>query len=132
MKVTAKSKGLFYTADLWITNGGAAITVDGDPNVTPPAANRILRSRGDLFLSTYAGNVTPSLFATLADGVTATVRHWWYDDVQLLWVPTNVEFALTYANSNGSQSRPRMVPGTKFHCQVKANDGVTKIAFSYR
>jgi hypothetical protein len=120
-----------FTAQCWIENGGAAIAVDSSPNSVAPAANRIIRA------PSYAFNLHDRVFqlgvvAFVADGTGATLRMWWYDDVQLLWIARGQAVSVTYAGTNSTQFSALSMPGAKWFCQVTANTGVTKIAFMIR
>lgn len=123
-----------FTAQCWIT--GASGFTDSDPNSVPPAASRIIRfpaympqaPNPPISATLWLG---AQLMAVLADGTSATIRFWWYDDVEELWVPSGATVALTYATGNQSAQTIRFI-AAKWFCQVTANTGVTKIAFFIR
>ena len=134
MLAETKNAAPSFTAQCWIQNGGAALALDNSPNVTPPAANRIISTPDYIFNMPFpdaAGGVpmATTVQAFLADGTTATLRLWMYDDGQATWIPMANQSARTYATFNGHGIPCRTVPGAKFFCQVIANNGVTKIAF---
>lgn len=124
MIATTRNKAARFTAMLWIR--GAANFTDADPNVTPPAANRTLRIPSGPFLSQTA------VSTWLADGTSATIRNWFYDDGQAIWVPFLQGLALTYAGTNLISASYGAIPGAKVFVQVVANVGVTKIAMTVR
>src|SRR5262245_3258384 len=80
-----------FSADYWIT-GAPGFTDAGDPNAVKPAGDRIMRVPARLLAFNEQPNVgfTNSVSGVrifLADGTDVTMRNWWYDDGQALWVP---------------------------------------------
>jgi len=114
MEVTTHNTAGSFTAQ-WITNGGAAIAVDDDPNVTPPAADRIVRMPAHMFacdLHDGAGAARPPrVVCCTADGTSAAVRVWWYDDALLIWVPLAAGQTMTTAGANLVQINAYIMPG---------------------
>lgn len=138
MIVSTRNKARTYTADAWII--GAANFTDGDPNVAGAGG-----TGGDASVTalTALGRIiTPSpkifmmsgvlLSAAIANGTSASIRFWWYDDVQKLWIPFTAAQAVTYAGSPTGSVTIGCMPGAKFYAQVTINVGVTKIAFQVR
>lgn len=126
-----------YAALNWITNGGSALTTNADPNtVGGGGAGSVaaLQALGRI-ITTPPGPFVTSAYALVAfsyDGTSAIVRFWWYDDVQLIWVPNGNVGTLTTASTNSLAQAVGCMPGAKFYCQITSNTGVTKIAFTLR
>jgi hypothetical protein len=133
MIATTTNTAPSFTAQCWITNGGSAIALDvSDPNAAPPVAARIITTPNYALAITVpiASGFFRCLLLSLfvADGTGATVRPWWYDDAQALWVPMAVAQAITYSGFNGYSQPVSYMPGARFTWQVTANTGVTKMA----
>jgi len=138
MILTTQNTGPLFRAQCVIT--GAANFTDATPNVTPPAAARIITTPAYMlaFNESVAVNLaartSPALAAFLVDGTSASVRPWWYDDAVGTWFPGGDVVALTYASGAAASQmmNVRHTPGCRYFCQVTANVGVTKIAFLIR
>jgi hypothetical protein len=135
MKIESSHLEGTFTATCWRT--GAAGFTDSDPNSVAPTDAQILTTPSYVFAysslptSFVANGVLMSCF--VADGSTASTRFWWFDDVQLIWIPVlNSVSSMTYATTNATNVAVRSVPGCRFFCQVTANSGVTKIAVLLR
>ena len=141
MRVTTRNgKATPYTAQAWIE--GAAGFVDADPNVTGIAAllaaGRVLVPPADTFntghdTSVFVGG--PTIFVALADGTSATVSCWVYDDAKAIWhgaLRSGKAAALTYAAGNIFVPSIGIRPGARFFWQIVANNGVTKFAAGFR
>lgn len=120
MKVETQNTAPSFTARLWIT--GAPIGTDTAPTnlASVPEARRITVPSG-IF-------VTPglSLIAYAIDGSSTIVgRFWWYDHVQLIWVPNGAGVTLTTATTNSGAVTIGCMPGALHHFQVTANAGST-------
>ena len=130
MIVQTQNTANSFTALCWIENGGSAIGVDAAPTnlASVPAARRITTPPGIFVTSAL------SLAAYAYDGSsTCIVRFWWYDHVQLIWIPNGNLGTLTTASTNSLVQSVGCMPGALFYCQVTANaGGVTKIAFTLR
>jgi hypothetical protein len=126
MRVETQNTANSYTAQLWIT-GAASFTDAAPTNAASVAAARRITTPTGIF-------VTPGLTATaaIADGTSATLRIWWLDEVMDLWVPFAAGAALTLAAATTATVQVGCMPGCKFHCQVVANSGATKFAFTVR
>jgi hypothetical protein len=126
MLITTQNTANSFTAQQWIT--GAANFTDAAPtNAASVAAARRITTPPGIF-------VTPGLLvsAFLGDGTSASIRMWWLDDVQDLWVPFQATVALTLAATSSTSVGVGCMPGAKLYAQVTANSGVTKIAFMVR
>lgn len=135
MILTVKSNGRRGVADYWIT-GPAGFTDAGDPNSVAPAASRIMSMpRRVLFFSessSLAGATGLRALAFLADGTTATMRFWWFDDAIGVWIGLgSAAAAATYATTNRLAVAIRNVPGLKTFLQISANTGVSKVAVAF-
>lgn len=121
-----------YTARLWIT--GSPIALDSDPNSVAPSASRIftIPHYCVAFISGFNSGVGPTVAAAMGDGVTCTVRHWFYDDSMLIWTPTNLPLALTYATTALNFTIGAAMLGNRLFTQVTANNGCTKLAILVR
>jgi hypothetical protein len=130
MLVETRNTANSFTAQCWI-EGAAGFTDAGDPNSIGLAAlttaGRIIRTPPGIF-------VTPglSISAFAADGTSAVVRFWWFDDVKALFVPFGATATLTTASTASTTTAVGCMPGAKFVCQVTTNTLVTKIAFMVR
>lgn len=123
-----------FTAQCWIT-GAAGFTDAGDPNAFPPDAARVITSLPEGRLATGTAALRPASFvgAHVADGTSASVRFWWYDDAQAIWIPGGAAGTLTYATTNSTNTNLNGATlGRKWFLQVAANTAVTKIAFLFR
>jgi hypothetical protein len=124
---------------IWVgVPGGAALSTDPDPNVTPPIANRIMTwsaIRGGL-MTMGAGPANGALTQVIAVGGTqATVQMWFYDDTQAKWVKHGGIQTVVSAAGNvgtGSQSFSHNIMGAKIFFQITANTGVEALGFSFR
>ena len=117
---------------MWIK--GSPIAIDPDPNVTPPAANRILDPPKRLLPLSVAALRGSLLAASLADGVTADIRFWFKDETEAggIWIPV-ITATLTYAAVNYVAINSfGCTPSRKTFLQITANNGGTKIAFFWR
>ena len=136
MRVSTRNRkptGLTYTSDIWIKNGGAVLGTDPDPNVTSPAANRILTMPKRQIGVVTGFNRLPSLpFITLGDGVSVSCRFWFKDDDEALWIPIGAAFALPYTSANTGSNAAGYWAGRKWFIQLTAVNGVTKMAFHFR
>ena len=137
MKADTQNASAGFTAWQWITNGGSAIAVDSDPNSVAPPASRVFYPPTSIFIGSFeAGNgntlTSTNISPCAADGTSVTVRAWWYDDTQSLWIPESSGPTLTYASTNVSNIAMRCMPGVKHFLQVTSNTGVTKIAVLVR
>ena len=126
MKVETQNSAGSFTAQCLIT-GSSGFTDSAPTNGTSVLPTRYITYPTNIFLT--AGT---SLTAFLQDGTSATVRFWWYDNVQDLWVPNGTALALTTASTNSGTQIVGAMPGCRFFCQVTVNSGVTKIAFMVR
>lgn len=111
-----------------ITNGGAAIAVDSSPNSVAPASDRIYQIPPYVWCSGSVGGAGPTLFLFAADGTACTIRGWWLDESNSLWIPETLESTMTYAANNRATPTYRTCPGKKVFVQVTSNTGVTTIA----
>jgi hypothetical protein len=134
--VTTQNQSSTFAAS-WITNGGSAIGLDPNPNVTPPTADRIIRMPAYMFacdIPAAAGSlgVSPRIAVYLADGTSADVRYWFYDDALAIWTPLQVTLSMTTAAVNVGALTILTMIGAKYFPQITANVGVTKIAVFIR
>jgi hypothetical protein len=136
-------------ADNWMEQvfigsiGGGALPTDPDPNVTPPAASRIVRSTPRLgslacnsALSGTAG-VGPLFRCLLSVAVATsiTIQFWFFDDTQSKWIPVGAAITNT---PTGASSNIAFVPnlsppipiGSQCFSQIVANTGVEALGFS--
>lgn len=121
-----------YSAQCWIYNGGAALAVDPDPNVTPPAADRIIQLH-PRYLRAMVGQQFPQVTVWLANGTTCSVRVWFYEDSLGRWIGTLTPTVLDYsAISRLNSAGTPFAAGLRAFAQVTANVGTTRIAMSFR
>jgi hypothetical protein len=126
-----------FALAVWVgTIGGSAIGTDPSPNVTPPAANRILRitpKRGAVFPMGQLNQANPPNITILFGVVAAssiTVQIWYFDDAQAVWIPwlapivrTPTGAATNVATANFSGL------GSKVFVQVTANTLVQAMGY---
>jgi len=129
-----------FTAQCWIKNAAGAVLAAEPTNPTTLASvtgltaniagtgengtGRIITIPKDILL-TSAMNAT----AFSVDGTSASVRFWWYDAVEDLWVPNGAAATLTTSGTNSASSLMGAMSGCKYHLQVISATLVTKIAF---
>jgi hypothetical protein len=126
-------KAATFSADYWII-GAAGFTDAGDPNAFPPAANRIMRLPARILAADLGGlgTSTPSMRCFLADGTNATLRAWFFDDAQNMWLPIgSAAVTAIYATINRLAYLVRCMPGVKLFLQISTNVGVSKIAIFF-
>lgn len=142
LRTTRKPAIVWKVTDygIWIT--GAANFTDGDPNTSPPAPGRIITppSRMDRQCQVFTTVAPPNSLGSgmhqachMADGTSATVRQWWYDDTIGKWLAhLNAGTAMTFAGNNVSFFGGIVLPGMKCFAQIVANVGCTKFAHFFR
>jgi hypothetical protein len=119
----------YYSADAWITNGGAALGINADPTnlASVPVNRRVANGRRPLTSGT-------TFTCFIVDGTsTCTIRFWWYDASMDLWIPDGSGGALTTGGANMGLALSGNTPGAIRYLQVTANaGGTTQIALVYR
>lgn len=108
---------------------------DPDPNVTPPSIDTIVRFPAGRFVVAWGIGFAFSVLTTfLADGTSAQIRVWYFDESRALWVTPgfNSLTTLTYSANNTSGLAIRIMPGAKFFVQVVTNTGASKFAIALR
>lgn len=118
-----------YTAACWIT--GSPIALDSDPNSVAPPVARIFTTPSriaQVLPAILTAGCGPAIGVAVADGVSATVRLWWFDDFTGLWSPLGTSFSPTFAAANYLSLAGGAQIGCKYFVQVTANNGVTKMA----
>jgi len=120
----------------WVgTLGGAALSVDNDPNTTPPPANRIFRCSAKRNATAHmAGGSSPfGMFfkVVIADGTSLQARAWLFDSTQNKWLPHGTTLTLTFATGNVGNVGAQInnVNGAKAFIQILANTGCTVMGF---
>lgn len=123
-----------FALDSWYgTLGGTALATDPDPNVTPPASNRIIRMGSTLDGVTSMGG--PHLIsAAILDGTTLTYQAWFYDNSQAKWIKIHSTVVLTLTTNNFRNLNivPGNLSGAKVFIQITANSGVTVLGVTHR
>ena len=144
MRITTKnSRRNGFTAQCWIKNAAGAALANEATNPTNLAsvtglsaniagtggngAGRIIQIPKDVFLSSGL-NAT----AFCVDGTSASVRLWWYDAVEDLWLPNGAAATITTTGNNILQSLIGAQPGCGYFLQVISNTLLTKIGFFLR
>jgi hypothetical protein len=134
MKVRIKSKASAgYTASLWIEGGGLAIATDPAPTTVTLAsliaAGRVFYSPAGTFHTTGRRLDT---FCIDGNG-TITIRLWWYDDVEQLWVPAGAPGSATPQTTTNLIGGSEISPSVKHYIQIVSNAaGTTRMAVCIR
>jgi hypothetical protein len=118
-----------FAMAVWVgTVGTGTVSTDPDPNVTPPAANRILRitPKRD---GVHCFGGTDLRMLSAGDGTSIVLQPWFYDDTQARWIRYSVAVTLTTATSNTGFSLIGAMLGAKFFVQCTANTGVSAFAY---
>lgn len=115
---------------------GASGFTDADPNVTPPAASRIVTMPKNALLWSELGSNTTrsglSLWLFMADGTSLQCQAHYYDEGARLWVPFQNSQGLTTSLPATTTNLVREGPGLKCFVRITANVGVTKFAYFFR
>lgn len=117
--------GSSFTMTEYRDNTGVAFGTDPDPNVTPPAANRVKTMQ-----RIFSGSNTMRAFPI--DGTTISLAPWFYDDVAARWVQYTAAAACATSSFGTSITAPTSggFAGAKLFMQVTANTGVTKYGWA--
>lgn len=131
MDVKSVSGPSSFTFPVWAgTIGGSALSTDPSPNVTPPAANRIVRYGSRTNRLTVQGS--GQLRAIAVGGTTISFQPWYFDDFFATWIALGVAVTLTSANTTVTLAGISLLGGfygAQFFMQITANTGVQ--AFGY-
>ena len=121
------------TLGVWYQNGGSALVTENTPNITPPAANRILRNVGKLNGTAQTNGAGSSGLRIMCDGGTScTETAWFYDDQLGKWLPFGATpFTLTTAAGNNTTLNIGNVSGSQWFVQLVANTGVTALGYGF-
>lgn len=124
-----------YALPIWYgAIGGAALATDPDPNVTPPAANRIIKlsaKRGGLLMMGGSSGLFLRVMQVggLNVGTNISCVAWLWDDTQAKWIQhgtlTNITGTNDVANLGGVAWG--CMPGARIFVQITANAGSTPL-----
>lgn len=126
---SANASAVGFTLGVWIT--GNPISTDPSPNVTPPAANRILtmRERAGAIWQPNSGFIR----LVAIGGTSVTYQGWQYEALRGVWQTVGGARAITLATTNldlMGNTIQSIQPGTQVFVQVTAVSG-TVTALGY-
>lgn len=124
------ASAVLFRVPVWVT--GNPIGTDPDPNVTPPAANRIITMDANAILSCM--NSSGFIRVYVVGGTSVSYASWRFDPFSNLWRVGGLGVrTITLASSNIatiSNTQDVQTPGCKFFLRVTAMVGAVT-AFGY-
>ena len=120
-----------FALSVWVgTIGGAALGLDPNPNVTPPAAGRILTMIPKDSALQLMGSARLAILCAPVAASSITVQPWFFDDSRAVWVQFGPPITITPTGAASNLATVAMSGfGSKVFVQVIANTNVKAMGY---
>jgi len=124
-----------YSLSVWVgTVGGAALGTDPSPNVTPPAAGRILVLLPKDGALQLMGTARLAIVCATVAASSITLQPWFFDATQNLWIQYGPPITVTptgAASNIGALTTFGNYSGAQVFVQITANTLVQAFAYEF-